>query len=269
LARGTHAFFLDTDGGSRFCLHHTAPGTPRGAVLFVHAFAEEMHKSRRMVALQARALCAAGFDVLQIDLKGCGDSSGNFGDASWDDWLTDVQSGCVALTARSPAPLWLWGHRTGALLACEIVARSTVPARLLLWHPVASGAQFLNQFLRIRLIAQGEGGAEREDTRSLRATLAAGRALEVGGYMLSPALSTGLDRSTLQAPPPGSRVCWLDVVHAPDAPAPATSYRLAQAWARQGVDLSHQAVPGVPFWQTQEISECEALIAQSLESMLD
>jgi exosortase A-associated hydrolase 2 len=267
LASRTQAFFLDTDGGARFCLHHTAPGTPRGAVLFVHAFAEEMHKSRRMAALQARALCAAGFDVLQLDLKGCGDSSGDFGDATWADWLNDVQRGRAELARRSPAPQWLWGHRTGALLACEALTRDA-PARLLLWQPVASGAQFLNQFLRIRLMAQGEAGGGREDTRTLRAALSAGRAVEVGGYALSARLFAGLDRSTLQPPPAGSRVCWLDVVHGPEAPAPAASYRLTQAWARQGVQVSHQAVPGAPFWQTQEISECEALIASSLQSML-
>ncbi len=62
----------------------------RGAVVYVHPFAEEMNKSRRMAALQSRALAAAGFAVLQIDLLGCGDSSGDFGDASWDEWIDDV-----------------------------------------------------------------------------------------------------------------------------------------------------------------------------------
>ena len=77
------AFFLAADNGragQRLCIHHPPRrGEPaRGAVLHLHAFAEEMNKSRRMVALQARALAEAGFAVLQIDLHGCGDSGGDF-----------------------------------------------------------------------------------------------------------------------------------------------------------------------------------------------
>jgi alpha/beta superfamily hydrolase len=40
-----------------------------------------MNKARRMAALQARALAALGYGVLLLDLHGCGDSSGDFGDS--------------------------------------------------------------------------------------------------------------------------------------------------------------------------------------------
>ena len=49
-----------------------------------------MNKSRRMAALQARAFAEMGFGVLQIDLFGCGDSSGDFSDARWDIWKQDL-----------------------------------------------------------------------------------------------------------------------------------------------------------------------------------
>jgi exosortase A-associated hydrolase 2 len=238
-------------------------------VLFVHAFAEEMHKSRRMAALQSRALSARGFDVLQVDLLGCGDSSGDFSDAGWDDWLEDVRLGTRALAARSGAPLWLWGHRTGCLLACAHASACGRPAQLLLWQPVTAGAHFLNQFLRMRVMAQNSkaGREARADTRMLREQLVSGRSVEVAGYVLSPRLAAGLDRAELAAPPPGSRVCWIDVVHAPNVPAPDVSCRLTHAWSQAGITVAHHTVPGLPFWQTQEISECEPLIAQSLQSL--
>jgi exosortase A-associated hydrolase 2 len=235
----------------------------------VHAFAEEMNKSRRMAALQARALAQSGFDVLQIDLLGCGDSSGDFSDATWQHWLEDVHIGMQALAARSAGVRWLWGHRTGALLACEYARRSPEPARLLLWHPVTTGRQFLNQFLRMKLLAGADGGAERTDTRALRAALCGGEAIEIAGYRLSPGLFAGLDQAVLQAPPPGSKVCWLDVVHADDAPLPAGSAQLLQSWSGQGVTVSHRAVTGAAFWQTQEITECQALIAGTREAMCE
>jgi uncharacterized protein len=264
----TEAFFLQADRGYRFCLFHRCSGSPRGAVLFVHAFAEEMNKSRRMAALQARALAQAGFDVLQIDLLGCGDSSGDFEDAAWEDWLEDLRLGSQALAARSGAPQWLWGHRTGSLLAGQFARNLERPARLLFWHPVTDGRRFLNQFLRMRLLGQTDPACDstRMDTRSLRAALAGGKPVEIGGYVLSPNLFAGLDRAVLHAPPAGSTVCWLDVVHAADAPA-AGSTQLLQAWSQQGVSVIHQAVVGPPFWQTQEITQCEPLIAQTLQAL--
>jgi exosortase A-associated hydrolase 2 len=244
--------------------------SPRGAILFVHAFAEEMNKSRRMAALQARALAQSGFDVLQIDLLGCGDSSGDFSDATWKHWLEDVHIGMQALAARSTGVRWLWGHRTGALLASEYALRSLEPARLLWWNPVTAGRQFLNQFLRMKLIAGADvGQADRTNTRALRAALCGGEAIEIAGYRLSAGLFAGLDQAVLQAPPAGSRVFWFDVVHTDDAPPPASSAQLLQAWQGQGVTVFHRAVTGAAFWQTQEITECEALIAATRQAMCE
>ena len=63
-------FFLPVGGGQRFCLYHPAAGECRGAVLYVHPFAEEMNRSRRMAALKARELASLGFAVLQPELQG-------------------------------------------------------------------------------------------------------------------------------------------------------------------------------------------------------
>ena len=86
------AFFLPVASGRLFCLLHRPENeTPaKGAVIYVHPFAEEMNKSRRMAALQARAMAAAGYTVLQVDLLGCGDSSGDFGDATWESGIENL-----------------------------------------------------------------------------------------------------------------------------------------------------------------------------------
>ena len=65
------AFFLPVGGGQRFCIFHRPHGAEaRAALIFLHPFGEEMNKSRRMAALQARALAAAGYAVL------CGEDDG-------------------------------------------------------------------------------------------------------------------------------------------------------------------------------------------------
>lgn len=51
--------------------------------------------------------------MLQIDLRGCGDSSGDLGDATWPDWIDDVVRAAHWLRARYTAPLWHWGLRSG------------------------------------------------------------------------------------------------------------------------------------------------------------
>ena len=161
----TEAFFLPVGDGQRFCLFHPAQletgAALRGQVLYVHPFAEEMNKSRRMAALQSRALARAGFDVLQIDLLGCGDISGDFGDATWADWVNDVVTGYHWLRARCVArgepalrqPLWLWGQRAGCLVATQAARALPEPCNFLFWAPPPSGKPLLrgHSFRRQRM----------------------------------------------------------------------------------------------------------------------
>ena len=64
------AFFLpvaNAQNSQRFCLFHPAQGGVRGGLLYLHPFAEEMNKARRMAALQARLLAENGFtNVYQV-----------------------------------------------------------------------------------------------------------------------------------------------------------------------------------------------------------
>jgi exosortase A-associated hydrolase 2 len=148
-ARLLEAFYLPVEPGQRLCiLHHASDGATsrRGGVLYVHPFAEEMNKSRRMAALQARAFAASGWDVLLMDLHGCGDSSGDFGDATWSLWQDDVEAGLRWLAARNDGPVWIWGLRVGALLAATVAARTSHAHPLLLWQPTVSGHRFIQQF---------------------------------------------------------------------------------------------------------------------------
>lgn len=273
--------FLQGDAGlpgRRFALLHTPRGgAPRGLVLHVHAFAEEMNKSRRMAALQARALAGAGFAVLQLDLLGCGDSAGDFGDATWAQWVADVVHGCRWLRQRLAAddgagtdalPLWLWGQRAGALLAVQAAQQLALPCNLLLWQPAAQGKAVLQQFLRLKLAADLLGGQGKAAMEQLRGALAAGESVEVAGYTLNPALCAGLEQATLQPPatPPG-RLEWIDVSPQDDAaPSPAADSHV-ERWARSGWAARAQVVKGPAFWQTTEIEDAPALLQATVEAL--
>jgi exosortase A-associated hydrolase 2 len=257
------AFFLPAAPGERFCLAHWPAGTPRGAIVYVHPFAEEMHKARRMAALQARALAARGWLVLQMDLCGCGDSSGDFGEARWDTWTHDLRAGLDWVGARAPRPLALWGLRLGATLACELAGDAALGIeRLVLWQPVTSGEQFISQFLRLRLAAEMlGGGAATSALGELRSQLAQGRTLEIAGYELHPHLAAAIERVQLASVRPAvKRVDWLELgAEAAPAVRPG-SQRVVERWRGEGVDVRAASVAGEAFWSTIEIVECAALL---------
>jgi uncharacterized protein len=262
-------FFLPIDNGQRFCSFH-APGTPApvAAVLYLHPLAEEANKSRRMAALQSRALAAAGCAVLQVDLLGCGDSSGDSGDASWDAWLHDATIALAALRARAQAPAWLWGLRTGALLASAVAAHSPGLAGLLMWQPVVSGRTALQQMLRLRSAGDALGSGSKGVVAGLRAELAAGRPVDVAGYSLSPALAFGLEQASLQAPPPVPRVAWLEVAVRAGAQLLPASVEVGDRWRAAGIDVCSEVAHGPAFWQTTEIEEAPALINASCRMLM-
>jgi uncharacterized protein len=265
------AFFLPSpgpDGGQRFCLFHPPSArSVQGALVYVHPFAEEMNKSRRMAALQSRAFAEAGFAVLQIDLLGCGDSSGDFGDATWAAWVDDVVLACRWVQTRVQGPLWLWGLRAGCLLASE-AARLVGPARLLLWQPATTGRQVLQQFLRVQSAGELLAGLERRGADASRASLASGRAAEVAGYRIAPLLAEGLEQAQLEPSADVECVRWLEVSLRDEATLAPASSRLIERWRTAGCVVEAQVVPGPAFWHSTEIEEAPSLLQASLSALV-
>lgn len=238
-------------------------------VLYLHPFAEEMNKARRMAALQARALAGAGFEVLQVDLLGCGDSSGDFSDASWDAWLDDGLTALRWLQARGEAPVWLWGLRVGGLLAADLARRLDSRPGLLLWNPVSSGKQFLQQFLRLKLASgAGEQGGKAAMAQ-IRARLNDGESIEVAGYRLSPTMAAQLESVELTAPVAASKIRLLETsTRSEPGLSPAAQNALA-GFDVLCEDLRAISVRGPAFWQTTEIEEAPDLLPATIEAVLN
>lgn len=278
--RGPEAFFLPGLHGPRYCLFHPAHGVPRGLVLHVHPFAEELNKTRRMAALQARALAGAGFAVLQIDLLGCGDSAGDFCDARWDTWIQDLLQACGWLTDADPRhaalPLWLWGVRAGSLLAADAARALDRPCHLLLWQPAfADGAAQLQQFLRLRLAADmlaapDAAGRSNGAMEALRQQLAQGKTLQIAGYALHPALAAGLKASRLFPPPlreNDRRLVWLETTTATPPSLSPLGTRTLELWRQAGWQTYGEAVHGPAFWQSAEMEEAPLLLSATTTAL--
>jgi len=261
------AFYLPVADGQRFCLHHAPAGPMRGALLYLHPFAEEMNKARRMAALQSRLLAENGYAVLQIDLQGCGDSSGDFGDASWASWLADAASAIDWLRARYDGPLWLWGLRTGCLLAAAAARQLDTPANFLFWQPVIAGKQFLQQFLRLKVAGEMLSGESKGVMAALKESLAAGQPGEIAGYALSAALAQGLESAELLPPVQPGRLHWFEVSARPDATLAPASLKCIEKWQAAGFMADSAVLPAPTFWQTTEIEEAPALLDATLAAL--
>ena len=266
------AFFLPggVTAGGRFCLL-TRADAPRGTLVFAHAFAEEMNKSRRMVALAVAAFAAHGWNTLQVDLTGCGDSDGDFGDASWAAWNGDLQDAWTWAEAHLAGPLALWSLRSGALVLADWLRSSGVVAPLLLWQPVANGRQHLTQFLRLKaageMLADADAKASME---AIRGSLQAGEAVDIAGYRLSAALASGMEAATLVLPAAYGAPVVAFEVGPPDRSEVSPALRvLVERWSKAGVPVRAEAVAGPAFWQTQEIELCPGLIEASVKVLED
>ena len=264
-SRHPEPFYLDAGKGTRFCIYHpAAPHATRGALVYVHPFAEEMNKSRRMAALQSRALAASGFAVLQVDLFGCGDSCGDFSAARWDTWQDDVAKALGWMASRVDGPLYLWGLRLGGLLALDVASRQPVDG-ILLWQPVLIGKSCINQFLRLRL-AQGmfDAGDAMSSTTALREQLVGHGSIEVAGYELSAEMAHEIDaRDAANMRPRTPRVDWIATSVAGESAASAAAARLESLWRGARVRFRH--VEGPPFWATTEIAESGAVLAATTD----
>jgi exosortase A-associated hydrolase 2 len=255
------AFFLDTTSGSRFVTVTRPASEPKGGWIYIHPFAEEMNKSRRMAALAARELAENGWLVLQIDLCGCGDSAGEFADATWQDWLCDITHAWEWLRKECPGIHGIWTLRAASLLATDWLRNNHEHPPLIFWQPVKNGRQHLVQFLRLKAASEMLSSSSKGVVPKLRAELESGQSVEVAGYMLSPGLADGLGKSRLQLPKnyPGA-VTLLEIVGAErHEPSPGITL-LAKELEEAAVEVHLATANGPSFWQTLEIETAPALV---------
>jgi len=282
--------YLPASLGSRFAVYHPAATACRGLVVYLHPLAEEMNKSRRMAARQARSLAEAGLAVIQIDLTGCGDSSGDFGDATWDLWQQDALLAARWIRQqhgnRTDLPFWWWGLRSGTLLASAVASQNSAelgPCNFLFWQPTASGKAVLQQFLRLRTAGKiartttSDAGRKPNDNlahgmNELRDMLRRGISVDVAGYALSPGLASGLEVAVLQPPAElaaGRRAVWLECSPNGTPVLSPMSQNAQLAWKQAGYAVHAACAKGPAFWQTIEIEDAPELLAATTKLLTE
>lgn len=264
-----HPFFIASRSGSLFAMYWPSKGhATNRAILQVPAFAEEMNKSRRMLALQAKLLAEQGYSVLVLDLFGTGDSAGDFGGATWSIWLDNIADAVVWLEEQGAQSISLWGLRLGSLLALDFVRQQ--PGKidnLLAWQPVLNGDTFVTQFLRLRVAAAMMNNAlPQEKTSDLKRQLKQGHMLEVAGYNLNPQLINPIMELKIEplALMSLKSVIVFEVVAGEEIHPALGNQQFVDKLRAISVDVSLIKVIGDNFWTSQEITTVPGLLQATI-----
>lgn len=262
--------FVAGGNGAVFVLLRRSGAAPRGCVLVVPPFAEEMNKSRRMITEVALGLVNDGVSVVLPDLFGTGDSCGDFAEADWATWVADLSAATTWSAAQGCPVNGILAIRLGCALAEVAISSGAVPPvqRTVLWQPVFDGGRYLSQFLRLRVAASLMEDS-RETLAGLRAHLGAGEALEVAGYTLSSRLAEDLDavKPPQCLPAEFGVVSWLELVRQADAPLPSPSISLIERTRNLGASVHSAALVGEPFWSSTEIVVNPEVVQRTVSSL--
>lgn len=262
------AFFAQS-GKHKLLVVERIPEAPSAIVVIAQAFAEEMNKSRHMLALTASALYARGIGSVIFDYTGTGDSEGDFADATLAGWAKDLMVVTRLVQGQYSVPLVWLCHRTGALVGLKALSESQsagIPY-MIFWQPVLNGKLFIRQFFRLKLAENMmNSGAAKLTTEDIRNELATG-STEIAGYLISQQLVDefeSLETGSLLPNLAGKAVAWFEVVNKEEPTLLPVSLKSVQHLQTLGVKVAAEAVSGDQFWATQEINVASALVEQTV-----
>lgn len=159
-----------------FTRGRSAPGgvaTEERAVLLCYPVGSEYLRAHRAFRQLNTLLNRNGFHVLRFDYACTGDSGGDGVEASFDEWVDDVDWAIdELLDTAGVETLDIVGLRWGAALAALGARERDEVRRLVLWDPVVTGESYFDEVLPHRP-AEGTVGIEGYPfTTDLRAGLA-------------------------------------------------------------------------------------------------
>jgi pimeloyl-ACP methyl ester carboxylesterase len=118
-------------------------------VVIVPPMGQEAIRAHRAIRQLGLRLSRERFHALRFDLRGTGDSAGDFADARLDAWVEDTRAAMDELRDRTGIQrVSLVGLRLGAALACRAAHGRRDVDKIILWEPVFSGARYLGELAK-------------------------------------------------------------------------------------------------------------------------
>jgi exosortase A-associated hydrolase 2 len=265
-------FFLDGPHGRLFCEHfRDANVRSKYRLIVVPPFAEELNKCRKLIALTATRLAAAGIEVIVPDLFGTGDSEGEFSDCRWDIWLEDINCASRWLCTQAPdAKPAILSVRAGSLFLPDLYRQAALDDyRVIMWQPIYDGEQLIRQFLRLRVLSNKFAGID-ESVTDLLEQLRSGKSVEVAGYELSSELALSIGSTSLKTLDARSSE-WLRILECRSSFSEKLSGVGEKFMEQLRVANTHvggMVVVGEQFWATQEISAPFSVTKATVDALL-
>ena len=118
-------------------------------VVLCNPFGQEGMRAHRALRQLAMLLAKKGYHVLRFDYRGTGDSALDMEEVSALDWKDDVGVAIDELRDMSGAgKIAVVGLRLGALIAAASCVEKKDINRLVLWDPVLSGIEYIDELRR-------------------------------------------------------------------------------------------------------------------------
>lgn len=241
--------------------------TPESAVIFCNPFGQEAVRSHRLYRVLADRVARSGNAALRFDYSCTGDSAGECSAARLATWVDDVQAADREVVQRSGATRVTWvGLRLGANLALLAAERGAKRALdLVLWDPVVSGRQYLDELAQAHIgflahvFRQRPGRVARSRGFGALSTMQ-----ELVGFELSDALRAEIESIDLAAARP---LAARSVTILGDRPA-ASYGALRDAMAALGVSFRHIPVEPDAPWDSEEALNASTIPARTLDALL-
>jgi len=177
------AGYFNVPGAHLYTVLHPV-AHPVARVLLIGPFAPERQFSYHHWTRWARYLAAKRCEVVRFDYRGTGESTGDFGSASFEQWCADAEALASWLVRQRPElPLLLHGVELGAVLAGRSFYGGAGEA-LLLWSPPPNANQAMRAILRrwAGIEQLYESPENRKSASEYIRGLEGGLSIEVHGY---------------------------------------------------------------------------------------
>lgn len=198
---------IESGGRGLHGVLHLPEDPAAGAFVFCHPFAEEKKCAHRTMVEAARAFAEAGWAALRFDLRGCGDSPGEFGECDLSGWGADLHSALDWLRGElSPRRAGLLGLRLGGALAARVAEERDDVDCLVLWEPIVDGERYIHENLRRSIIkammTRHEGGEDADGAAGQAHALGEGT-VDFDGYQVPERMREQIAASNLLDQPRG------------------------------------------------------------------
>ncbi|MGB8955617.1 MAG: alpha/beta fold hydrolase [Tumebacillaceae bacterium] len=132
-------------------------------IVICHGFVGSRIGVQRLFVKAARELAAHGYAVLCFDYGGCGESPGDYGNSSMEEWIAQTKAVLDAVEAMGgvdPHRITLLGHSLGGAVAALTAGIDPRVRRLVLWsavgRPFHEIVQIVGKRVYEQIVAEGE-----------------------------------------------------------------------------------------------------------------